>query len=419
MIDAHRGAPVSPALLARSGEPIIPLQPRSVLPRPCRTVFGYLPYWESPDNVRYDLLTHLACFRVRVNSNGFIDEDAGWPWTAVINDAHQAGVKVILTITLFDGHDVHTLLTNEAHKAALFVTIRDLLLAGNADGVNIDFEDKEYLWAGLLPGFMADLTTYLHAEIPGSEVTTTGPIINWNNQFDLAALAANCDGIFIMGYNFYGPWSSTSGPGSPLTGGNYNLTDTVENQYAAVTQNSPEKLILGLPYYGVHWKTVSNLPYSPRIEFIDHTYFRDTYPESLVHGVQWDANSQTPWYTWHDGQAWHQVWFDNTDSLLLKYQLATSHDYQGVGIWALGYDGEETALWDLLENEFAGCETFADFNHDGRTDTADLDAFLSCMTGPAVTYPEGDPCLLGDADDDRDVDTADYSAFMQHAAPPE
>ena len=73
---------------------------------------------------------------------------------------------------------------------------------------------------------MADLTAYLHAEIPGCEVTFAGPAVNWSGAWDLPGLAASCDGIFIMGYAFWGSWSSTTGPNAPLIGGSYNITDT-------------------------------------------------------------------------------------------------------------------------------------------------------------------------------------------------
>ncbi len=53
----------------------------------------------------------------------------------------------------------------------------------------------------------------------------------------------------------------------------------------------------------------------------------------------------------------------------------------------------------------------ADFNADGRVDLADLDIFLTCASGPAVTH-NGD-CGKADFDKDTDVDATDFAAFQR------
>ena len=384
-LEAHRDTPTSPWLIADRDTKLLPLQPRAGGTRPCATVFGYLPYWSSSAHLRYDLLTHLACFSVEVNSNGTLGSDHGWPWTAVINDAHAHGVKVILVATLFNDDAIYTLITNPTYKSNFFTNIKAKMLEGDADGLNIDFEGGGSSWKPYINGFMADLTAYLHAELPGSEVTFAGPAVNWGG-WDLEGLAESCDGIFIMGYAFWGSWSSTSGPNAPLTGGTYNITNTVLTQYGAVTQNHPEKLILGLPYYGHHWKTSSSSPRASVTSFLGSTRFFDDEPDSQFYGLLWDTQSQTPWYRWHDGSSWHQVWFDNAESLGLKYDLAMEHGLQGVGMWALAYDGARPELWDLLEEDFGGCLFCCDFDGDGDTDMQDWSVFGFCMQGPRTTY---------------------------------
>jgi hypothetical protein len=159
-----------------------------------------------------------------------------------------------------------------------------------------------------------------------------------------------------MGYNFYGSGSSTSGPSSPLTGGSYNMNNTVYTQYRQVQQNHPEKLILGVPYYGNHWTTDTADPRSSVVDHIEPLTFAVAQSQSQTYGLLWDSISQTPWYRYHDGAHWHQVWFDNADSLRLKYQLALNAGLQGVGMWCLGNDSGRTEPWDLLYEQFIlGC----------------------------------------------------------------
>jgi len=411
-LQAHRNTPTSPDLLAGGGRPVIARR-GGLVSTPCATVFGYLPYWCSSEYLRYDLLTHLACFSVEVNANGSLGNDHGWPWTGVINEAHASGVKVILVATLFDSDDILTLITNPTYTSNFFVNIKAKMLEGGADGLNIDFEGGGSSWKAHINAFMADLTAYLHAELPGSEVTFAGPAVNWSNAWDLPGLAASCDGIFIMGYAFWGSWSSTSGPNAPLTGGSYNITDTVLDQYAEVTQNNPEKLILGVPYYGHHWTTSSSAARASVIDFLGSTRFYNDQPDSQVCGLLWEDTSQTPWYRWHDGARWHQVWFDNADSLGLKYDLAIANDLQGVGMWALDYDGARGELWDLLEDKFGGCFYCCDFDDDGDVDMQDFEMAAFCMLGPESMFGPTHTCRDGDADDDADIDLHDFAEFQR------
>jgi len=329
-----------------SGKGIIPLKKEKAN---TNWVFGYLPDWEySADRqyLKYDLLTHIAAFDFTVSSTGAITNPSYWPWTDVINAAHSAGVKVILCAVCFDTAAISALLTNATVKQAFFTNLKSKITQYQLDGVNIDFEGmKTSLRGSIMNTFMQDLTTYMHAQITGSEVSFAGPAVNWSG-WNLAGLAAACDYIFIMGYDFYGSWSTTTGASAPLVGGSYNITNTVNTQYAGI---NPQKLILGCPYYGQKWMTKTNLPHAQVTKFIGATFARNDIPNSGTYGKKWAADNLVPWYTWQNNDtSWYQVWFDNDSSLTLKYNLAKSKNFKGVGMWALGYDGNLSVLWDLI-----------------------------------------------------------------------
>ncbi len=419
-LETHRDTPTSPDLIGPRDAVLIPLQTRDLPSHPCATVFGYLPYWESAANLRYEHLTHIACFSVEVNSNGTLGDDHGWPWTSLINDAHANGVKVVLVATLFSNSGINTLINNSTYKNNFFVNMKNKMLEGTADGINIDFEpggSGSLDWQSQIHTFMAELTAYMHAEVPGSEVTIAGPAVNWSSRWDLAAVADGCDGIFIMGYAFAGSWSSSTWANAPLEGGSYDITNTVLTQYGDVTQNHPEKLILGVPYYGNEWKTTSSDPHATVSSYVSSTRFRDDEPDSQTYGLLWDTVTQTPWYRRWDGSYWRQVWFDNATSLGLKYDLALDNNLQGVGMWALNYDGTRDELWDLLATKIGGCVSYGDFDGDGDADSDDWPFFVFCLGGPEDTYSDGHICLPGDADEDLDVDITDFSMFQEVCLP--
>jgi len=321
-----------------------------------KIVFGYLPDWEYADGaqqyLRYDLLTHIAAFDFGVSSTGTIGNPSGWPWTDLINNAHAAGTKVIMTAVNFDKDQIRKIITDTNVTRVFFENVKSRIQTYNLDGVNIDFEglynaDKE----AVINNFMTALTEYIHTELPGKEVSFAGPSVNWGGYWDLDGLVQSCDYVFIMGYAFWGKWSTTSGPNAPLVGFTHDITATVTEDYGVPVSKYPEKVILGVPYYGHTWTTTSSSAYSATIDFISSTRFRTAQPESEIYGLLWDAKSQTAWYRYQNSD-WYQTWYDDVLSLEKKYDLADNQSLGGIGMWALGYDGSRQELWNLINFKF-------------------------------------------------------------------
>ena len=61
----------------------------------------------------------------------------------------------------------------------------------------------------------------------------------------------------------------------------------------------------------------------------------------------------------------------------------------------------------------AGTRPFDFDPPDGVVDLNDYAFFAFCLQGPGVTYPDGNFCLTGDGDGDKDVDFADFALFQQ------
>ncbi len=337
-----------------------------------KIVFGFLPYWEynsgAHNNLQYDLLSHLAVFDFSASSTGTITNPSNWPWTNVINAAHNNGVKVIMVITNFNGSEIHTLLTNNTSKNNLFNNIKNTITTFNLDGVNIDFEGLNNADEGsVINNFMSDLTTYIHTQLPGKEVSFDSPAVNWGNDWDLNGLVQSVDYLFIMAYDYNGSWSNNTGAVSPYThpSNGISVTKTLFDDYSVPKNNYPEKLILGVPYYGKHWKTQTSATASIVTSYVGSTFFRDDITSAASHGgYLWDSDSQTPWYRWNDGVNWNQVWADNEQSIEDKYDLAIAENLGGIGIWALNYDSGRSELWDLINTKFGTTASVNNFFKD-------------------------------------------------------
>jgi spore germination protein YaaH len=332
-------------------------------------IFGYLPDWGYPytkSYLRYDILTHIAVFDFQVDSTGTITNPLNWPWTDVITLSHQNDVKVILCATNFSAASIHALMNSTTYKAAFYSNVMNIILANNLDGVNIDFEGLYQEDQGtVLNTFMTDLSTYIKAQKSGAEISFAGSGIT-SNYYKLLGLANACDYIFIMAYSYYGSWSTTTGGPSPLTGGSFNVTNTMNVQYGSVTTNAPQKLILGLPYYGVQWNTTTNTEYASVRKFLSYTLYADDIVNSQAAGTKWCTGEQVPWYVTLADTDYKQTWFDNDSSLGLKYTYAKSKNYGGVGIWALGYDRDRTELWDKLYEIYYNTSAVKDLQNTGN-----------------------------------------------------
>jgi len=334
---------------------IIPLQPKPEKEL-SSVVFGYLPDWEYSNNnyqgMHYDLLTHIACFDFFVSGDGSMTNPAMWPWVDVINTAHANGVKIILTAVTFDKDDIRSLIDNASARNTLFQNIKNRISAYNMDGVNIDFESLYSADQGdRINGFMAELTEFIHNELPGKEVSFAGPAINWGNTWKLGGLAQSCDYIFIMGYAFAGSWSSVTSPNAPVTGTTYSISNTIYTQYAEVVNSTPEKIILGVPYYGLRWETETQYENSPTIDFLNSPRYKDAYTESFSYGRKWSTKYKNSWYSYNSA-GWHQVWYDDSETLVYKYDIVLNKNLMGTGMWALGYDNGREELWSLLDTKF-------------------------------------------------------------------
>ncbi len=329
-----------------------------------KTVFGYHPYWMGSSWLDYDfsLLSTIAYFGAEANSTGGIDNWHSWPPTNLINTAHGADVEVVLTVTLFNSNAISTLLSNANYRQNLITTLVNSVSSAGADGVNIDFEGLPSSQKENMVHFITDLKAAFESAIPGSQVTLATPAVDWSSAWDYDELAINSDGLMIMAYDYH--WSSgpTTGPVAPLTGwGTYNVAWTV-NDYLTWSGGLNDKLILGCPYYGYDWPAESSSAGANTTASATARTYSVAEPLAQSYGKLRDNESQSPWYRYQNSE-WNQCWYDDSLSLSLKYDLVNQYNLKGIGIWALGYDGENTELWNAINDKFTSSSGLEDENN--------------------------------------------------------
>ncbi|MFN7950914.1 MAG: glycosyl hydrolase family 18 protein [bacterium] len=384
---AHRGEP--PGL--RGDEPVANVATST--PRVTKQVVGFYPYWAaSANHVHWDLLTTLAYFSAEVDPvarNGSLSDLHGWGSTTgpLVSTAHAAGVKVVLTLTLFDSSAIGAILGNATDRANLVGNALASVQNAGGDGICLDFEG---IAAGAtnktgLVALVTSMASAFHAAIPGSKVLVATPAVDWNGVFDYDQLALAGDGLVIMAYDYH--WSGGApGPVSPLTGGSlwgtYNVTWTADDYVTWGGSANRSKFILGVPWYGYDWPTTSfAIPGTATGSATSRTYAQ---AKTLAqqHGGAWDAASQTPFVLYTSGGS-RQLWYDDDASLALKLDLVSARSFGGIGIWALGYEGTSDELWSGIENAFV--PTCPDADGDGYTSA--LCGGTDCNDGNGSVHP--------------------------------
>lgn len=326
-----------------------------------KIVYGYYPYWVSDlAAIQWDLLTHIAYFAVSVTSTGQIGVRNGWPdspsVTTLVQTAQANETKVHLTITLFSEAGIAELCGDAVYRATAIDNLVDEMEAGGADGLSIDFETPAAASRDGFTLFIAELRAELDARgHTDAEIAIAGTAWSGMSGFDLDALLDHADIYFIMGYPYFGSWSTRTGPvGKLRTSGAWasvstlSAARTIGAYTAMVSAQKRRQIVYGVPYYGWQWTTSDDQPASAVSSSVGSVFYNEAMADlSSGQTRLWDNGVRNPYYCFDSG-GWNQVWYDDAESLAEKYMLVLEHDLGGVGMWALNYDVGHTELWDLL-----------------------------------------------------------------------
>jgi spore germination protein YaaH len=248
--------------------------------------------------------------------------------------ARQRGIAVEPRIETQDATTLHALLASPTNRHALVGRISALVATYGYDGVNIDFEAGPATDRANLVAFASELSQTLHAQ--GARLTMavgamTGPtLIGRNGFYDLGALAAVCDHLFVMAWDLH--WAgSAAGPISDAT--------WVQRVIAyLLTIPNASRFIIGTQLYGFDWPLGAR---ATPLEWDDMSALS----ASLGAAVQWDAVAQEPFFTYTDASNIpHTAYFANAQSVQGRFGPARAAGL-GVGFWRLGDEDQET--WNI------------------------------------------------------------------------
>ncbi|HEX5266986.1 MAG TPA: glycosyl hydrolase family 18 protein [Acidimicrobiales bacterium] len=342
-------------------QPVPPTVAQAAPIRP-HEVFAFAPYWSlsSAGTTAVGSASTLAYFGLDVNGDGSVSRSgAGWQGyqsaelVNLINNAHAAGDRVVLSVECFSQANLDRITSDPAAAARLAGELAHLVSSEQMDGVNFDFEGTGSADRSGLVRLIGDVASRLKAVDPRWQLTVDvyASSLDGGGFFDAAALASKVDALFVMAYDMGS--RTTPSPTAPLSGPGYTDSGLVTTFAKGVPAS---KVLLGIPFYGYAWPTAGNWlnagptgPIFPLSYSQIHQAGRPTY---------WDPTTQTPWTAWQSDGQWYEAYFDNPQSIALKVAAATKAGLGGVGVWALGMDGSDPSMLAAITGQSAPVRSY-------------------------------------------------------------
>ncbi len=273
--------------------------------------------------------------------------------------ANKVDTEVFPLVNNFDlirntyADSIGTFLSSDTARAN-FISQVDRFLAANPSyrGLAMDFQN---IPLSAQPGLRA-LMTALYAEMHPRNLKLYVNVLVGDEDYDLATMAANCDGLLLMNYDEHQP---STGPG-PLASQDW----YVDNLQTALKVVPKEKIIVAIGSYGYDWTTAPPAPPvkqargkppvkqpDPKVLGVETITTQDAWQAASDAGAQIEIDPDTLnahfAYDDEDAHTQHQVWFLDAVTVLNEMRAARSLGIGTFSLWRLG--SEDDSLWKIWD----------------------------------------------------------------------
>jgi chitinase len=177
-----------------------------------------------------------------------------------------------------------------------------------------------------------------------------------NGRLDWDRLHPLLDWINVMTYDMSGEWSTVTGFNAPLYDSQENPPESISIDTALNAlldlDVPPEKLVVGVPFYGRGWAEVledndglhqpfNGLPigtFSPGT--FDYSDLASNYLASYER--HWHDVAQVPWL--YNSETDIMITYDDPESIGLKAEYVREHGLGGIMFWEISQDSDDAAL---------------------------------------------------------------------------
>jgi di-N-acetylchitobiase len=289
----------------------------------------------------------------------FTDKISEESLARLICHAHAHDVRVVPHI----GSEILTL----SDRTSFIEKWYDYIQSHHMDGINIDAEDpvdKDSMKYQAMKSFLMEIFNYFKSKSSHYQISfdvAWSPSCIDGRCYDYQYIGQWTDLVIVMAYD---ERSQVFDDGPCLAGANSDIIKTQAgiNDYIHLGIK-PYNLILGLPWYGYDYPCLKLYQHDLPCEIPPYTFrgvncsdgigkqlayadIVDNYLPHNVGGVSYNQTAECPFFTYvKDGSTSHQIWFDNPDSLSVKYKYAKNEGLRGLAFWnidQLNYNSNDT-----------------------------------------------------------------------------
>lgn len=271
-------------------------------------------------------------------------------YDGIVNELQSSGVKTNLNVFLSDTTTANTILSNATNRsAAVQAIVEEATISyqtlGKSPymGVTIDFEGlRGSQMKADFTAFLQELDTALTAADRQLYVVVHPALLDgqYYDGYDYKSIGEIADKVILMAYDYEAKTISaqeqqngfTTTPVTPFDQIYYGLR-TITDSTTGVADSS--KVVLGLsPAANVEWDVQDGVIVNQ--QGIDNDY--STMTQYIQNGAtaKYSDKYRNPSLTVQDGNMTRVIWYENTQSLRDKIQLAQMFDVTGVSVWRLG-----------------------------------------------------------------------------------
>lgn len=317
-------------------------------------VLGIHHYWISDQYLRYNFNTLSGILFNHTGEKGEKREDIPPPLQDMFRLATAAGNSRTFMLYENDPAYIDALLKDENAQYRYIDSLLPVLQQYEADGINIWFSQINSKRRNAFSHFVSLLADLLkHNSSKKYLISVTIPPYDESGVYDLRALAPVTDHFLI---DFTKTSGTHAGALSPMKGDARRAIEPVMSRFLN-QQIPPAKFILLLSYYGTQWRKGRNGGRDIFTRYIPFHEIKDAFPGDT--SIMYDEDAVAAFVEEKDatGEVVSEIWFDDANTLDVKYDYILNNGLGGVAIWQLGADDGYGELWDVLADKFISIDT--------------------------------------------------------------
>ena len=266
----------------------------------------------------------------------------------VICFAHERNVRVVYKTADLDSSKLAS-----SHYREQWISEQVQMMKDNyADGLNVDFEGpipQDTDTKGYFTLVIKDLSTRMKSEVPGSQLSIDvgwGPACIDGRCFNVHNIAKYVDLMVVMSYD---ESSQILGPCIALA--NSPPIKTFQGLLEYINNGIPrDKLVMGVPWYGYDYPCeklnsrgeceIKEVPFrgipcsDSAGKQLDYSHIDPDMVRNSLTGRVWNSTLKTPMFNYKDANGtYHQVWYDDPESLGIKFYYAAKAKLRGLAVW--------------------------------------------------------------------------------------